>query len=198
MSKYKVEVVDILSIHENESNPRVIKDDKFKKLVESIRTFPQMLELRPIVVNADGEILGGNMRYKACMELNMEKIPVVQVADLTPEQQAEFIIKDNVGFGEWDWDMLANEWEQTDLSDWGLDFPHFQTDYGIEATGRKAATLDEKLDTYLNASIKQIVLYYEIEEYEKVLQSLDRICEDANLEDNSSAIQFLIASYEKK
>jgi hypothetical protein len=115
--------VKIGEIKANPNNPRVIKDDKFAKLVESIRTFPQMLQLRPIVVNDDMVVLGGNMRLRACKEAGMKEIPVIKASDLTPEQQSEFIIKDNVGFGEWDWDMLANEWDAEKLNDWGLDVP---------------------------------------------------------------------------
>jgi ParB-like chromosome segregation protein Spo0J len=113
-------------IKPNPSNPRIIKDDKFKKLVESIKGFPQMLELRPIVINSDNIVLGGNMRLRACKEAGLKEVPVMRADDLTPEQQAEFIIKDNVGFGEWDWEMLANEWEAEKLNEWGLDVPDFK------------------------------------------------------------------------
>jgi DNA modification methylase len=113
-------------IKPNPSNPRIIKDDKFAKLVQSIKDFPQMLELRPIVINSDNIVLGGNMRLRACREAGLKEVPVMRADDLTPEQQAEFIIKDNVGFGEWDWDMLANEWDAEKLNDWGLDVPDFE------------------------------------------------------------------------
>lgn len=112
-------------IKPNPSNPRIIKDDKFTKLVQSIKDFPQMLEIRPIVVNSDNIVLGGNMRLRACKEAGLKEIPVIKADTLTPEQQAEFIIKDNVGFGEWDWEMLANEWEAEQLNEWGLDVPDF-------------------------------------------------------------------------
>ena len=120
--------VNISDIRENQNNPRLIKDDKFKKLVQSIKDFPQMLAIRPIVVNADMTVLGGNMRLKACKEAGLEKVPVIMANDLTEEQQKEFIIKDNVGFGEWDWDMIANEWDTEHLTDWGLDIPDFVQD----------------------------------------------------------------------
>ena len=112
-------------IKPNPSNPRIIKDEKFAKLVQSIKDFPQMLELRPIVINSDNIVLGGNMRLRACKEAGLKEVPVMRADDLTPEQQAEFIIKDNVGFGEWDWDMLANQWDAEKLNDWGLDVPDF-------------------------------------------------------------------------
>lgn len=107
----------------NPDNPRVIKDEKFQKLVASIRDFPAMLEIRPIVVNADHIVLGGNMRLKACQAAGLKDVPVVLASDLTPEQQREFTIKDNVGFGEWDWDALANTWDAEKLERWGMDIP---------------------------------------------------------------------------
>ena len=110
-------------IKSNPNNPRLIKGDKFNKLVESIKTFPEMLEIRPIVINKDNIVLGGNMRLKACKEAGLKKVPVIVADNLTEEQQSEFIIKDNVGFGEWDWDILANEWDTEFLNDWGLDTP---------------------------------------------------------------------------
>ena len=109
------------AIKRNPNNPRILKDDKFAKLTQSIKDFPQMLEIRPIVVNDDMIVLGGNMRLKACKEAGLKEVPVIKVSDLTEEQQREFIIKDNVGFGEWDWDLLANEWDTDLLEDWGLD-----------------------------------------------------------------------------
>ena len=115
--------VKINAIKTNPKNPRLIKDDKFKKLVKSIQEFPQMLELRPIVVDENNIILGGNMRYKACIEAGLKEIYILKAEDLTEQQKDEFIVKDNVGFGEWDWDILANEWDTEKLQDWGLDLP---------------------------------------------------------------------------
>ena len=115
--------VKINAIKTNPKNPRLIKDDKFKKLVKSIKEFPQMLELRPIVVDENNIILGGNMRYKACIEAGLKEIFILKAEDLTEQQKDEFIVKDNVGFGEWDWDILANEWDTDKLQDWGLDLP---------------------------------------------------------------------------
>lgn len=117
--------VPIQEVKSNPNNPRIIKDDKFKKLVKSIQDFPQMLNLRPIVVNDDMVVLGGNMRLRACKEAGLKQVPVLKASDLTEEQQKEFIIKDNVGFGEWDWSELANSWDQDELIEWGLDIPGF-------------------------------------------------------------------------
>ena len=115
--------VKLSDIRPNPNNPRVIKDDKFKKLVKSITDFPQMLELRPIVVNDEMIVLGGNMRLKALEHLGIEETFIIKASDLTQKQEQEFIIKDNVGYGEWDWDQLANEWDVEDLDEWGLDLP---------------------------------------------------------------------------
>lgn len=114
----------LTDIYSNPDNPRVIKDDKFKKLVASIKDFPKMMELRPIIIDDTMTILGGNMRYKALQEAGFTEIPdewVKQAKDLTEEEKKQFIVKDNLPFGEWNWDMLANNFEIKDLLDWGFD-----------------------------------------------------------------------------
>ena len=116
--------VNIASVKENPDNPRFIKDSKFKKLVKSIKAFPEMLEKRPIVVDEDMVVLGGNMRLKACKSAGLFEVWIDIAKGWTEEQKREFIVKDNVGFGEWDWDILANEWDVQQLEEWGLDgFP---------------------------------------------------------------------------
>lgn len=119
--------VPISKVKPNPKNPRVIKDDKFQKLVKSITEFPGMLEKRPLVVTSDVDgkyvVLGGNMRLKAAKEVGIKQIEIITADDWTEEQKAEFLIKDNVSFGEWDWDQLANEWDVEKLDDWGLDLP---------------------------------------------------------------------------
>ncbi len=121
-------IVKISEVKLNPNNPRLIKDDKFKKLVKSIEEFPEMLDIRPIVVNADMVILGGNMRFKACKEAGLKEIPCIIADNLTDEQQREFLIKDNTSGGEWDFEMLANEWDVEQLEDWGLDVGGFDVD----------------------------------------------------------------------
>lgn len=123
--KLKSTSLEVAKIKPNATNPRLIKDEKFKKLVDSVSRFPQMLEIRPIVLREDMTILGGNMRYKAAIEAGYKKLPVIIASDLTEAQEREFIIKDNVGYGDWDWEMIANEWEEQDLTAWGLDIPGF-------------------------------------------------------------------------
>ena len=124
--------LEINKLKPNKNNPRVIKDDKFKKLVKSIKEFPEMLELRPIVVDKDMTILGGNMRHKACIEAGLKEVYVKIAKGLTEEQKQEFIVKDNVGFGEWEWDILANEWDSVQLTEWGLDVWENEDDKVIE------------------------------------------------------------------
>ena len=121
MTVIKTKITDVKL---NPNNPRLIKDDKFKKLVQSIKDFPEMLDIRPIVVNKDMIILGGNMRFRACKEAGVKEIPVI-ITDLSEEKQREFLIKDNTSGGEWDWDMIANEWDADELEAWGLDLPVF-------------------------------------------------------------------------
>ena len=118
-------IVKISEIKPNPNNPRLVKDDKFAKLVQSIKGFPDMLNVRPIVVNKDMIVLGGNMRLKA-MKAAGYKEAKIEVVDWTEEQQREFIIKDNLGYGEWDWEIIANEWDAEQLNEWGMDIPDFK------------------------------------------------------------------------
>jgi DNA modification methylase len=129
----KMEIVKITEVKNNPNNPRVIKDDKFTKLVNSIKEFPKMLEIRPIVVNDDMIVLGGNMRLKACKEAGLKEVPIIKASDLTEEEQKQFIIKDNVSGGEWDWEMLQNDWNLEELDEWGLDVPDFTPVQVLEA-----------------------------------------------------------------
>jgi len=139
--------VKLSEIKPNPNNPRLIKDEKFLKLVKSIQDFPKMLEIRPIVVNSDMIVLGGNMRLKACKEDGLKEIPIIFADDLTEDQQREFIIKDNVGFGEWDWEMIANEWEPVQLEEWGLDV------VGFESADNELEDLSDKIQSLYRIEI---------------------------------------------
>jgi len=136
----------ISQIKPNPENPRIIKDHKFKQLVESIKSFPQMLELRPIVIDENNVVLGGNMRLKACIEAGLTDVPVKIAHGLTEEQKKEFIVKDNVGYGEWDWDDLANNWDEQLLTEWGLDIPNFEPQV-LEAEEDNFAVTDGGVET---------------------------------------------------
>jgi hypothetical protein len=199
-----MEILKITEIKLNPKNPRLIKDDKFNRLCKSLNDFPAMIQKRPIVVDENMVILGGNMRYRAAKEIGWKEIPVeiftrkdaekiINEKGKTYEQICdEFIIKDNSSFGEWDWEILANEWSELPLDDWGINIPKFIIEDEIPAKGGRTTTLEEKYDTYVNASIKQIVLYYELQEYENIIQSLDKIAKENNLSDNSSVIKYLL------
>jgi hypothetical protein len=156
----------INEIKPNPNNPRLIKDHKFKQLVKSIQDFPQMLELRPIVIDENNIVLGGNMRLKACIEAGLTEVPVKQAKDLTEEQKKEFMVKDNVGFGEWDWDLLANEFDTEEIGEWGLDIPNFNTqqlDYSI----LDESDVNDQMNDMANSVRKAIQIEFEPEHYEE-------------------------------
>lgn len=157
-------IMKIKDIKANPNNPRVVVDAKFEKLKKSIQEFPEMLEARPLVVNEDGIVLGGNMRLKAIKELGWKEAPVI-VAPWGEDKNAEFIIKDNIAFGEWDWELLANEWESEDLQDWGLDVwkPSEEPDYSI----LDEEDLDDELADMVNGTRKAIQIEFEPDHYEE-------------------------------
>jgi hypothetical protein len=191
-----IEWVKTTDIHANENNPRILKDDKFKKLVQSIKDFPEMLEIRPIVVNNEMMILGGNMRWKAIQEIGIKEIPIIKAENLTEEQEREFLIKDNVGFGEWDWDALANDWDYKELNDWALDLPkmldpeQFGEDFSL-ADGDKSPfqqmsfTLADEQATQIKNAIADIKL---TEEY-KYMETL------GNENSNGNALYLIIMQW---
>ena len=156
-------------LRKHPDNPRVIRDDKFKKLVKSINEFPEMLEMRPLIVNKKMQVLGGNMRLRAAQDAGHKEIWIDET-DWSEEKQREFIIKDNSGFGQWDWDLLANEWNEKDLEDWGLDLiyespeePSFDELNDIKKDGKPSIKITfDKIDDLEKAelSIKEIIKKY--------------------------------------
>ena len=158
----------ISKVKNNPNNPRVIKDDKFEKLVRSIKEFPKMLEIRPIVVNEDMIVLGGNMRLKACKEAGLKEVPIIKASDLTEDEQRQFIIKDNVSGGEWDWEQLASEWDAEKLDEWGLDVPEFgaEIDYSI----LDDEDVEDQLNDMTNGVKKAIQIEFEAEHYEEAYE----------------------------
>ena len=142
----KASNMKITEIKSNPNNPRICKDHKFKQLVKSIQDFPQMLELRPIVIDENNMVLGGNMRLKACLEAGLTDVPVIHANNLSEEKKKEFIVKDNVGYGEWDWDNLANNWDALELTEWGLDIPNFDAEV-LEAQEDDFAAPKEGIET---------------------------------------------------
>jgi hypothetical protein len=146
--------IKLSTIKQNPNNPRVIKDDKFQKLVNSIKEFPKMMELRPMVINENNIVLGGNMRLKALKELGYKEVPnewIKNAKDLTADEQRRFIIADNVGFGEHDWEMLANEWNVEELSEWGLDVP---SDWGANEDEENNENNDNDLSDNLETNYR--------------------------------------------
>ena len=181
--------VKISEVKLNPNNPRLIKDEKFLKLVQSIKDFPEMLDIRPIVVNQDMIILGGNMRYKACKEAGLKEVPII-VTDLTEEQQREFLIKDNTSGGEWDFEMLANEWDVEQLEDWGLDV--WQNDDMTNNEDYEGLDQLSKLDKFLDAELKRMFLVYDNETFEKVVSWFEKKQKQFELENNSDVILKII------
>ena len=169
----KVKITEVIT---NPNNPRLIKDDKFKKLVKSIQEFPDMLNVRPIVVNKDMVVLGGNMRLKAIKEAGIKEINV-DIVDWNEQQQKEFIVKDNVGYGEWDWDDLANNWDSTELSNWGLEIPNFASGHEINSLNENDLDFTEEFNPIgISADLQRVVFIFDNkEEAEKYLK-------DSNIE----------------
>ena len=150
----KTEKINIKQIKANPENPRVIKDAKFKKLVQSIKDFPEMLDIRPIVVDKNNVVLGGNMRLRACQKAGLTEVSIIKADQLTEEQQREFIIKDNIGFGEWDWDALANNFDASDLNKWGMEVPEMEEKAEIQEQ-------EVEFSEYLDESHNYVVLLFD-------------------------------------
>jgi len=145
----KIEKVEISKIKPNDKNPRTIKDAKYKELLQSIKEFPEMLDIRPIVVDDDMMVLGGNMRLRACTEAKMKEVAIIKASELTEEQRKRFVIIDNLPYGEWDWDVLSSDWDVAELADWGMDIPTIQ-------------------NTELLSGLEYDPLYYEPKEMPKI------------------------------
>jgi len=162
----KIEKIKIDQVKPNQNNPRIIKDEKFRKLVTSIKEFPAMLEIRPIVVNEDMIVLGGNMRLRACIEAGLSEVYIIRANQLSEQQQREFIIKDNVGFGDWNWDDLANDWDSEQLAEWGLDIWNPSGDIKLDDFFEENNEIKE--------SKNKIVLEYTDEEFELVNEAFKK------------------------
>lgn len=162
--------VKISQVKNNPNNPRLIKDDKFEKLVKSIKSFPEMLEKRPIVVDEEMVVLGGNMRLRASQEAGLKEVWIDVAEGWTEEQKAEFIIKDNVGFGEWDWDVLANEWDNEKLNEWGLDVWQPEEDVNLDDFFE-----EDNSEPIEEANINTIILQYSEEDYKIIIEKFNSL-----------------------
>mgnify|MGYP002126983335 CR=1 FL=1 len=170
-------VVDISDIKENPNNPRFIRDEKFKSLVKSVKEFPEMLELRPIVVNRDWVILWGNMRYKACKEAGIKKVPIIVADNLSPEQEKEFLIKDNTSWGEWDYDILANEWGDLNLAEWGVDMPISFDAVGDEPQDEKENPYTKKIEAPIytpSEEAPEMASVVQLTKYEQLIKEINK------------------------
>jgi hypothetical protein len=193
----KIEKLPVSELKFNEENPRTITDANLKKLVKSVQEFPEMLEIRPIVINADSVVLGGNMRLKACIEAGITEVPVMRVKNLTKEQELEFIIKDNISGGDWDWDLLANDWDTNLLGDWGLNIKSddfFELD-GSENTTNSSTSSDPK-GTDDDYSVFELVMLHENKL--ELLDTLNKIKSNFLFEKQEEALMELIRVYNKK
>ena len=159
-------------IKPNPNNPRVLRDERFEKLKQSIQEFPKMMSLRPMVIDSDGIILGGNMRYRALQDLGYKEVPdewVKRAEELTEEEKQRFIIADNVGFGDWDWDALGNDWDAEQLTDWGLEIPGWkEEDYSDKNKEIDADDFEDKMI---------IKLQYTEDEYRIVKEQLSKVAQ---------------------
>ena len=160
----EIEKIAISKIKLNPNNPRLIKDDKFAKLVQSIKDFPEMLNIRPIVVNDDMIILGGNMRFKACKEAGLKEVSIIKASGLSEEKQREFLIKDNVSSGEWDWQLL-NDWDALELESWGLEV--WQKPADVDYSILDEEDVSEQLEQMTDGVKKAIQIEFEAEHYEE-------------------------------
>jgi len=161
-------LMKLKEIKANPNNPRVLRDDKFAKLKKSISEFPKMLTLRPMVIDENNMILGGNMRLRALQDLGYTEIDdawVKRSSDLTEEEKQRFIIADNIAFGEWDWDTLANDWDAEQLSDWGLDVWKQETDVDYSILDEE--DVSEQLSDMTDGVKKAIQIEFEAEHYEE-------------------------------
>jgi hypothetical protein len=194
----QIKKVKIETIKPNDNNPRVIKNEKFNKLVKSIKEFPEMLEVRPIVVDENNIVLGGNMRLRACKEAGLKEVFIINFNDLSEDKKNEFIIKDNVGFGDWDFDMLKTEWEQEYLTEWGLDITFGNEDYfnvDGDSTGSDSGDKPSPRASDDEYTLYEIILMYDNKI--RLLQVLNEIKLEHNLEKQEDAIMTLVNFYKE-
>jgi len=200
----KIEKIALSKISPSPDNPRIIKDDKFNKLVKSIKDFPEMLEIRPIVVDEDMVVLGGNMRYKACKAAGFKDVYIIKAESLTEEQKREFIIKDNASFGDWDWSLLNNNdmWDPTSIEDWGVDYFELpsEIDYSIlddDSDDEDNEDIEKKLKDLTDGVKKAIQIEFQLKDYETATELVKHFREQGAYI-GGMIIEFLKSEKEKR
>ena len=194
MNSKKEGIMKLVDIVPNPNNPRTIKSVQLTNLKKSITEFPEMLSLRPLVIDENNIVIGGNMRLRALKELNYTEVPYIQVTGLSDEQKKEFVIKDNLNYGDWNWDSIQFEWDLNEISDWGLEIPEWVMDADTEPEMDKDE-LDLALSKYINGKIKQIICYFDTTEYEIMIKKLEYIQNKEKLENHTKVLQHLTELY---
>jgi hypothetical protein len=190
----RIKLVSLSEITPNPDNPRAINSSDYEKLKKSISDFPKMLELRPLVVNDDNMILGGNQRYYALLELGFQEAYVLNASDLTEEEQRQFVIKDNASFGDWDWEILENQWNTNDLIDWGVNVPEPSSLFQEEETPEESEQQQTPGATHDDYSVFELIMYHENKlEFLRVLNSIK---EAKNFEKLEDCVMHLCGQYE--
>lgn len=194
--------IKLSKIKPNPDNPRLIRDEKFEKLCKSLQDFPSMLEKRPLVVYTDKDgkyiVLGGNMRFRAAQHIGMKEIPAIIADDWTEAERKQFVIKDNVDFGDWDYDNLANNWDNNELADWGLPVPKFETEafqlderFGTLATETKEQNEAKMTDD--DYALYEIVLLHENKL--KLIDVLNQVKKKYSFEKNEEALMHIVNNF---
>lgn len=183
----KIENIRIDFIQENPNNPRTINNDKMRKLTKSIKEFPEMLEIRPVVIDKNNVVIGGNQRFRAAQAAGLTEIPVIKAEQLTDEQRKQFIIKDNTNMGDWDWEMVLESWNEDELKEWGIDLPDFNDNLTNNETYEGLDALS-KLDKFMSAEVKRMFLVYDAETFVNVVNWFNKMQNKYNVEDNNQVI----------
>jgi hypothetical protein len=187
-------VINLEKLKPNPANPRSITNKQFEKLKKSILEFEDMLQISPVVVDENWVIIGGNMRYKALKDLDIKETPYVKIDGLTEEQKKEFVIKDNVNFGDWDWNVLLNDFPQPKLLDLGLFIPEHLIDNNDERKEDKN-TLKEQFDTWLNSDERTVKMFLSNSQWEEVKDQLDTLVETLEVDGYSDVLVVLLDKY---
>lgn len=202
---YDPKYMSVVDLNINDANPRNIDDVKFAKLVKSVKNFPKMLEVRPIVIDENNVILGGNMRFRACVEAGLKEVPILQVQDFSEEQKQEFIMKDNISFGKWDWELLSETFDAYQLDEWALDLDPkmFNVDSDDETMDEAKDTTKFNDYTIYFADEQQMDVWYafvkklknDFKDYEnisdRILRYIAEVYDENNMSESERILKFI-------